>query len=439
MQITGQSIQYLQKKTQAFLIILVFIFTSTFAHDFLMEEPLSSLSTSKGPVKVGADRLFSEYAHLIKGKKLALVSNHTGRLSNGVHLADSLFNYPHSELIALFGMHFNIRTNDYSIPKDKEVDIDVETGLPKYSLYGSHHKPTPQMLKDVQVIIFDIQEVGARFYEHVNILGFVMEAAAENDIEVVVLDRPNPITGVKMDGFLTGKQFLFGFGAFGKIPVIHGMTIGELANLYNGENMLRGRKKAKLHVIEMLGWKRSMWLDQTGLKWVKPSPNLPSLESLIAYTGTCLFEGLNISAGRGTEKPFQYIGAPWINNDRVVELLNNLKLKGVQFDTVTFTPKKMSFHGSTPYLGGEVCKGIYVNITNRDFFESYKAGIAMVWAIHKVHPDQMEWNKKVMDRLISTKRLEDMIYGDAHPYEIFASWQPELSEFKEIGKNYFLY
>ena len=390
-------------------------------------------------VKVGADRLFSEFSHLINGKKIALVSNHTGRLSNGIHLADTLYNYPHAELIVLFGMHFNIRTNDYSLSKDKEKDTDQETGLPKYSLYDSKHKPTPEMLKDVDVIVFDIQEVGARFYEHINILGFVMEAAAENDIEIIVLDRPNPITGLRMDGFITDDEFLFNFGSFGKVPVIHGLTMGELARLYNGENMLRGGIHPKLHVIEMLGWKRSMWFDQTGLKWIKPSPNLPTFESLLTYTGTCLFEGINVSVGRGTEKPFQYIGAPWVDNDQIASLLNNLDLKGVAFDTLTFTPKKMPFHSRDPYLVGKLCKGIYARIVDRDLFESYKIGIAMIWAIHKIHPDKMEWDKKTMNRLTATSRLEIMILGGARPSEIFALWEHELTEFKEMSQDYFLY
>ncbi len=184
---------------------------------------------------VGADRLFSEYYHLIKSKKVALVSNHSGRLSNGTHLVDTLFNDPNINLIVLLGMEFNIRSNDYSVKRDEEKDVDLETGLTKYSLYGSNHKPTPEMLKDVEVIVFDIQEVGARFYEHINILGFVMEAAAENNIEIIVLDRPNPITGLKMDGFITDDEFLYNFGSFGKVPVIHGMTMGELAKLYNGK------------------------------------------------------------------------------------------------------------------------------------------------------------------------------------------------------------
>lgn len=436
--INKNTIWLLQFKNAIICVLILFILTSCNLSN-KKNEAKTNLPELNKLVTIGADRLFTEFSHLIKDKKLALVSNHTGKLSNGTHLADALFNYPNAELIVLFGMHYNIRTNDYSIPKDKEADIDAETGLPKYSLYGSHHKPTPEMLQDVQVIVFDIQEVGARFYEHINILGFVMEAAVENNIEVIVLDRPNPITGLKVDGFITDDEFLYGFGAFGKVPVIHGMTMGEIAKLYNGELMLRGGKQAKVHVIEMLGWERSMWFDQTGIEWIKPSPNLPSFESLLAYTGTCLFEGLNISAGRGTDKPFQYIGAPWIDNDRVVSLLNNLNLKGVQFDTLTFTPEKMAFHSRDPYLTGNICKGIYVNITDRDSFESYKTGIAMVWAIHQLHPNKMAWNKETMNRLVGTGRLETMIYRGAQPSEIFATWKQELTAFKKYSETYFIY
>ena len=420
-------------------IFMIFIVLTSCNYTATAGKSKSSSPDSAQAVKVGADRLFSEFSHLIKDKKVALVSNHTGRLSNGTHLADTLFNYPHAELIALFGMSFNIRTNDYSLSKNKGKDIDLETGLPKYSLYGSSHKPTPEMLKGVEVIVFDIQEVGARFYEHINILGFVMEAAAENDIVVVVLDRPNPITGQKTDGFVTDDEFLYGFGAFGKVPVIHGMTMGELAKLYNGENMLRGKMQAKLHVVEMLGWKRSMWYNETGLKWIKPSPNLPTLESVLTYTGTCLFEGLNMSVGRGTEKPFEYIGATWADHDQAVSILNNLDLKGVVFDTITFIPKKMPFHSRDPYLSGEVCKGIYVRVLDRDLFEPYKTGIAMLWAIHKLHPDKMEWDQKTMNRLVATRRLENMIHGGAHPVYIFALWERELTKFKEMSQVYLLY
>ncbi|TVQ16297.1 MAG: DUF1343 domain-containing protein [Balneolaceae bacterium] len=396
-------------------------------------------NTSTNNITVGADRLFTEYSHLIDGKRVALVANHSGRMSDGTHLADALFEYPDADLVVLFGMEFNIRSNDYSLPRDAESDIDPETGLPKHSLYGSIHKPTNEMLEGVDVIVFDIQEVGARFYEHINILGFVMEAAAENDIEIIVLDRPNPITGNHMDGFITDNEFLYGFGAFGKVPVIHGMTMAELALLYNGERMLRGGHQATLHVVEMQGWNRSMWYDETGIEWSRPSPNLPTFESILAYAGTCLFEGLNISEGRGTEKPFEYIGAPWIDHQAVAGLLNGLELPGVTFETIEFTPERMPFHGRDPYLAGEHCNGIYVNVTDRDIFEPYKAGVAMVWAIHELHAGQMEWNERTWDRLTGTRRLMNMLRGGSHPAEIFAAWEDELEAFRRTREPYLLY
>jgi uncharacterized protein YbbC (DUF1343 family) len=388
---------------------------------------------------VGADRLFNEFKYLIDGKKVALVSNHTGRLSDGTHLADLLFRYPETELKVLFGMNYNIRTNDYSLSPDQERDLDPETGLVKFSLYGKNHKPTSEMLEGVDVIIIDIQEVGARFYEHINILGFVMEAAAENNVEVVVLDRPNPITGSKIDGFITDDEFLYSFGAFGKVPIIHGMTMGEIANMYNGEGMLRGGKKSKLHIVKMTGWQRNMWLDQTGLPWIKLSPNLPNHESMLVYNGTCIFEGLNLSTGRGTEKPFQYIGSPWLDNEKAASILNDLGLPGVWFDTLAFTPVKMPFHSQPPFLAGESCKGIFIRVTDRSVFEPYKVGVSLLWAINRIHPEKIKWNLETIYRLTGTRRLNEMITNGAHPTEIFNSWEQELLYFSQLRLKYLLY
>lgn len=425
----------LKKSTLNFIIAVICLtgcFTFSCSSELREEE-------QSNRVVVGTDRLLSEFEDLIKDKKIALVANHSARTEDGTHLADALFEHPDADLHVLFAMNYDIRSNDYSLPKDEGTTVDPQTGLLKHSLYGENHKPTNEMLKDVDLIIFDIQEVGARFYEHINILGFVMEAAAENEMEVIVLDRPNPITGTYVDGFITDDEFLYGFGAYGKVPVIHGMTMGEIAKLYNGEGMLRGGLEADLFVVEMEGWERSMWYDETGLEWSKPSPNLPTFESIHAYAGTCLFEGLNISEGRGTEKPFEYIGAPWIDHNAVADLLSSLDLNGVQFEAIEFTPQKMPFHSSDPFLTGKQCNGIYLNVTDRNQFESYKAGIATVWAINHFHADKMVWDEPVWDRLTGTRRLMNMIQNGSSPNEIFTSWENELSEFKEIRKKYLLY
>lgn len=393
----------------------------------------------RASVTVGADRLFGEYAHLIRGKRLALVSNHSGRLADGTHLADALFRYPDATLRVLFGMEYDIRSNDYSVPRDPERAIDRGTGLPKYSLYGEHHMPTKEMLGDAEVIVFDIQEVGARFYEHINILGFVMEAAAEHGLEVVVLDRPNPITAAKPEGFVTDPEARFRFGSYAPVPVIHGMTMGELAHLYNGERMLRGRKRARTHVVPMRNYSRAMWLDETGLPWSKPSPNLLTLRSVLAYAGTCLLEAVNVSEGRGTDHPFEYVGAPWLDHARAAGMLNGLALPGVVFRPVTFTPEQKPYHSRPPEYAGQPLRGIHVDITDRDAFQPYKAGVALLWAIHTLHPDRLVWNDATLDRLAATPRLKAMIVGGARPEAIFAAWEPELDAFRTRAAPYLLY
>ena len=399
----------------------------------------SAPASAPAAIVVGADRLLTEYAHLVRGRKVALVSNHSGRLADGTHLADALHRAPGVELAVLFGMEYDIRSNDYSAARDPESAVDRTTGLPKHNLYGERHQPTPEMLAGVEVIVFDIQEVGARFYEHVNILGFVMVAAAEQGIEVVVLDRPNPLTGLEQDGWVADEEFLFRFGSYAPIPVLHGMTMGELARFYNGERLLRGGRTAKLHVVPMRGWTRAMWYDETGLPWRKPSPNLLTLQSLLAYAGTCLFEAVNVSEGRGTDLPFEQVGAPWLDHARAAELLNDLALRGVVFDTVTFVPEQKPYHGRPPELAGERVRGLRLRVTDRDAFEPYKAGVALLWAVHHLHPERLVWNDAVLERLTATRRLKTMILAGKRPTQIFASWRGELDAFRARSAPYRLY
>lgn len=387
----------------------------------------------------GADMFNQSHLSLIKGKKVGLVSNHSGRLSSGEHLADVLFKTPDVTLKVLFGMEYNIRTNDYSLTHDEEKSIDKQTGVPKYSLYGAIHKPTKEMLDDIDVMIFDIQEIGIRFYEHVNILGFVMEACAENNVDLIVLDRPNPLNGLVCEGFVTNDEYLYSFGSFGKIPIRHGMTMGELANLYNGEKMLRNGVKTNVTVIKMKGWERKMWFEQTGVEWRKPSPNLITISSVLTYTGTCIFEGLNVSEGRGTDKPFEYIGAPWLNNKEAIKLLNSLKLPGVTFEAIEFVPEKKVFLGRPPEMNGELCKGIYIKVNNRNLFEPYYTGVSLLWAINKLHAEKLIWKEPAILRLSGTDRLLKMIKNGSSPEKIKDSWSKELKNYKTMRTNYYLY
>ncbi len=395
-----------------------------------------------GEVRVlaGADRLFTEYAHLIRGRRLALMANHSSRLADGTHLADALHAYPDAKLEVLFGMEYDIRTNDYSLPQDPDSVIDGPTGLVKYDLYyGRTHKPTRQMLGDVQTIVVDLQDVGARFYEHINVLGFVMEAAAENGIDVVVLDRPNPIGPTRPDGFVADAADFFGFGSYGPVPVVHGLTMGELARFYDGEKLLRGGGGARLHVVPMKGWRRGMWLDRTGLPWRKPSPNLVSFESVLDYPGTCLFEATNLSEGRGSDTPFQLVGAPWLDSERATSLLNALGLPGVVFEPVAFTPERRPFLSRPPRRAGQRLNGIRLRVTDRDAFQPFRAGVAMLWAVHRLHPDSLAWSDDAIRRLAGTTRLKTMIEEGKRPEEIFAAWGPELQAFRQRSAKYRLY
>ena len=397
-------------------------------------------STSTRPVvTMGADRLFSEFAELVRGRAVALVSNHSGRLADGSHLADALAAQRDVRLVALFGMEYDIRSNDYSVPRDPERTRDARTGVPKYSLYGEQHKPSPEMLDGVDVLLYDIQDVGARFYEHVNILGFIMEAAAERGIRVVVLDRPNPLGGRGADGFVADSQAFYRFGSYTAIPALHGMTPGELARFYNGERRLRGGRMAELHVVPMRGWTRDQWFDQTGQSWRKPSPNLVTFSSLIAYAGTCLFEAVNVSAGRGSDAPFELIGAPWLSHERAVVLLNDLKLPGVRFAADTFTPVQQAFHARPPLYAGDLARGIRVHVTDRSTVQPYRVGVAMLWAVHALHRDRLVWNEATLDRLAATPRLKQMLEAGRTPAEIFAAWETELKQFRAISAPYHLY
>ena len=400
-------------------------------------EPVRPAATA--PVTVGADRILTEYAHLVTGKSVAVVANHSARLADGTHLVDALAHHPGTRLRVLFGMEYDIRSNDYSAIRDGEVATDRTTGLPKYNLYGEHHKPSRESLEGVDVLVFDIQEVGARFYEHINILGFVMEAASELGIAVVVLDRPNPINGRTVEGFVTDPGALFRFGSYAPVPVVHGMTMGELARFYNGERLLRGGRQVALTVVPMVGWTRARWYDETGLAWRKPSPNLLTLSSLLAYVGTCLFEAINVSEGRGTDAPFEQIGAPWLEHARAVALLRDLGLPGVTFDTVTFTPVQQPYHGRPPELAGERLRGVRLRVTDRDRFAPYLTGVALLWAVHTLHADQLVWNDAVLDRLAATPRVKLLLQAGRTPREIAAAWTDEVAAFRARRAPYLLY
>ncbi|MEM3104929.1 MAG: DUF1343 domain-containing protein [Candidatus Bathyarchaeia archaeon] len=332
-------------------------------------------------LKLGIQSLIEDCLPLLTGKRIGVVSNHTGVTPELEHLVDMLYFKLHLDIKAIFAPEHGFRGD---MPEGFSVEsyIDERTQVPVHSLYGARLKPPKDILDELDVLIYDIQDVGARFYTYISTLFYVLEAAGENRIEVVILDRPNPITGARIEGPVLDKRYRSFVGIW-EIPIRHGMTVGELALLFNREAGLN----ANLKVYRMTGWNRGMWFDETGLPWVPPSPNMPCLTTAIVYPGMCLLEGTNISEGRGTTKPFELIGAPWIDNYRLVEEMKGLPLKGVKFRPSTFIPRYHKYEG-------RLCRGLQIHVTDRNLLEPVKLGLAIIWAVKRIHPDKLQFNVK---------------------------------------------
>lgn len=395
----------------------------------------SASDTSR--VIIGAEQLFTaEYYDLIKGKRVGLVTNHTGLLPDGRHLADVLHSDPQVTLALLFGPEHGIRGDADAHVAD---GTDARTGLSVISLYGKVRKPTPGMLAGIDVLVFDIQDIGARFYTYIATMNHVLEAAAENEIPYVVLDRPNAIGGLYVDGPagppgepVTGPA---------QLPVTHGMTVGELALMFNGERQKNKAPQAKLTVIPMQNYNRGQWYDQTGLPWIKPSPNMLTLTTATVYPATCLLEGTNISEARGTLHPFEHIAAPWIDGRALSNQLNSYKLSGISFQASTFTPDSV-VDGITihpPKFVGQACKSAMLLINNRNDFQSVKMAVYMLHALKTLYPDKFEWKDQRMDRLWGTSSVREALVADLSPQEIIARWNESLDQFKMVRKKYLIY
>ncbi|MDD8018701.1 MAG: DUF1343 domain-containing protein [Bacteroidota bacterium] len=398
---------------------------------------LSLLAAKTKPVKVGADVLLESRFDLIKGKRIALVTNQSAILSNGKHLADVLHKRHDVKLVALFGPEHGIRS-DASDGITVGDTVDLATGVPVYSLYGKINKPTPEMLNNIDVLLFDVQDVGARYYTYISTMFLCMEAAAENNIHFVVLDRPNPISGENIEGPIR-LDSLKSFVWWVPIPIIHGMTIGELAILSNVSGWFKGKPKPKLTIVQLEQWKRSMWFDDTKLPWRKPSPNMISVLTAIVYPGTCLIEGTNVSEGRGTDKPFEYIGAPWIDGKQLAKELNEQNLSGVKFEPIEFTPHDIPSVAFNPKYKEELCRGIFVHVTDRKKLESVKTGLTVIWAINKLYPDSFSFKEKGFDRLMGTPVPREMISSGKNVDDIVSLWENEIDLFRKIRAKALLY
>ncbi|WP_430742696.1 exo-beta-N-acetylmuramidase NamZ family protein [Bacillus atrophaeus] len=384
-------------------------------------------AVKKPKVQTGIDILLSDYKKQLKGKKIGLITNPTGVNSSLKSSVDVLIQDPDIQLTTLYGPEHGVR-GDAQAGDEVASYIDEKTGLPVYSLYGKTKKPTPEMLKNVDVLVFDIQDVGTRFYTYIYTMAYAMEAAKENGIPFIVLDRPNPQGGQQVEGPVLEPGYSSFVGLY-PIPLKHGMTIGELALLFNKEFKIN----ADLTVVKMKRWKRKMNFEDTGLPFVLPSPNMPTIDSTFVYPATGLIEGTNVSEGRGTTKPFEFIGAPYMKSTQLEEKLNSLGLPGVTFRAASYIPN-FSKHQ------GKLCHGVQIYVTDRKTFEAVKTGLSLIKTIHDLYPDDFVFLATgSFDKLIGNSWVRTKIEEGADIQEITDAYQKPLKEFKKLRKKYLIY
>jgi len=397
---------------------------------------LSVVSCKQSTVRSGLDSV-ADFHDLFRNKRVGIVTNHTAYNSAHQHIVQVFMAMKDVEITALFGPEHGIRGQAEAGEKVSSEN-DTLKGIPIYSLYGEIQKPTADMLKNIDILVFDIQDIGTRYYTHIYTMALSMEAAAEHDIPFVVLDRPNPLNGIAVEGNILDPKFSSFVGLY-PIPERFGMTLGELAMMINEEGWLKNGIKAKLTVVPLQNWQRNFWYDQTGLQFIKTSPNIPDLASATPYPGVCLLEGTNVSEGRGTETPFRIFGAPWIESKQLTTKLNSLHLSGVTFADTTFTPVSIPGASTNPKYKNRTCSGAVLIIKNRDAFQPFKTGLNIVNSIARLYPDSLTWRNSHFDRLCGTDKIRRTIQTSGNIDSLITTWEPQLATFLEKRKKYLLY
>lgn len=407
-----------------------------------------------GPVAVksGVEVFLEKHLDLVRGKRVGLITNPSG-VDRKLRSTAILFKkHPEINLVALYGPEHGIRGNAQAgeyVP----FYFDDKLDLPVFSLYGQSFKPDPGMLKNIDeymrtfdtqltgkvpekamiegidVLIFDIQDVGTRVYTYIATMAYAMEMCARLGIDFIVLDRPNPVTGVIMEGCLLRYPEFSSFVGLYPIPQRHGMTVGELARLFNDRFL---QTKARLTVIPMEGWRREMWFDQTGCPWVIPSPNMPALETAIVYPGQVYLEGTNVSEGRGTTRPFELFGAPWIDGYQLTEQLNKIGLPGVIFREAWFTPWFSKYQG-------QLCGGCQLHVTDRQSFRPFLTVLWIIATIKQMYPDRFEFHPDYFDKIMGNSDVRLALEAGRSPAEIVGELESGLEEFARLRKPYLLY
>lgn len=388
----------------------------------------ANADTDASPLVPGIEVLLTERLDLLRGRRVGLVTNPTGVDRTLRSSVDLLARHPEVELVALFGPEHGVR-GDAQAGDRVGASVDRATGLPVHSLYGEHREPTAEMLRGIDLLVFDVQDVGARYYTYPYTLANVLRAARRAGIPVVVADRPNPIGGTRVEGPVLDPAQASFVGQF-PIPVRHGMTIGELARLFN-EAFGIG---AKLDVVPMRGWRRDQAEPGRTLPWILPSPNMPTPDTALVYPGTALLEGTNLSEGRGTTRPFEIVGAPFVDADALAARMNALGLPGVRFRPVWFTPS-FSKHA------GLLCGGVQLHVTDAQAFRPVRTGIALLAVAHALYPRQfafLEGEPPFFDQLSGHAWIREALMAGASFEAIEARWQPALQQFEQLRRRYLL-
>jgi uncharacterized protein YbbC (DUF1343 family)/CubicO group peptidase (beta-lactamase class C family) len=379
-------------------------------------------SDGPGRVRPGIEVLAAAKFAPLVGKNIGVITNHTGIDASGHSTLKLLLQAPGVKVRAIFSPEHGLSGQfDEAVASGK----DAATGLPVYSLYGKVKRPTAQMLQGLDALVYDIQDVGTRFYTYITTLAYAMEAAAGAGLDFYVLDRPDPITAASVQGPVLDPDLRSYIGYF-PLPVRYGMTVGELAQLFNKEKAIG----AKLHVVAMEGYRRETWFDKTGLKWVNPSPNLRSLTETIFYPGVGQIESANVSVGRGTATPFEVVGAPWISGDRLARYLRERRLAGVGFESVSFVP------GASPYAH-QRCGGVRLRLTDRDALDTAALGVELAAALYRLYPGQFQIDRTVS--MIGSRQVLQAIKQGDDPRDIQRQWQPGLDNFSRLRAKYLLY
>jgi uncharacterized protein YbbC (DUF1343 family) len=404
--------------------------TTTQARASATEPPREQASKPTGDaaiVRPGIEVFVADVPQALRGKRVGLITNQSGIDRSKVPDIDLIARHKDLKLVALLAPEHGIR-GDIQAGVKVGDEVDPKTGVPIYSLYKAEDRgPSPEMLKDVDVLVYDLQEVGGRTWTYVSTMALAMQAAAKKGIPFVVLDRPNPIGGEIVEGALLDPRFKSFVGMY-QIPARHGMTVGELATLFNRQHGIG----VELIVVRAANWRRSQWFDQTGLPWINPSPNLRSLAALQSYPGSVYFEGTNLTEGRGTDRPFEQIGAPWLDAVDVARLMNGMGLPGIRFEAITMTvePTATKFKGQT-------IPGIRFVITDRQTYRPVRTSLLLIDAIRRRHPGEFAWTGSI-DRLTGSDKVRLAIEGGTLP-ALLEAWDREAAEFAERRKPFLLY